>query len=89
VVLPPCLLNIHSRYWLRHDLGGDASVAVLENENMRLREREQALMDAVGLRRVFVCLCAILPVRVCVFTLNRCLCLVCMFYVAGEQEGAY
>jgi hypothetical protein len=30
-----------------HGSGGDASAAVLENENMRLREREQALMDAV------------------------------------------
>jgi hypothetical protein len=45
--------------WLLHGSGGDASVAVLENENMRLREREQALMDAVGLRcvAVYLCLC--------------------------------
>lgn len=28
--------------------GGSADVAVLENENARLREREQALMDAVS-----------------------------------------
>jgi hypothetical protein len=49
VVFPPCILDIHTHScWLWHDLGGDASAAVLEDENMRLREREQALMDAVG-----------------------------------------
>jgi hypothetical protein len=48
-------------------------VAVLENENMRLREREQALMDAVGY-------------AICPFgCASACLC-VCVCFVADRRK---
>ena len=39
--------------------GGSAEAALLENENMKLREREQALMDAVS---ELGCLCGVADV---------------------------